>query len=297
MRKPAGRRRRKQAAKGMARLRGGEFLMGTNDPRGFPSDGERPVRRVRVDPFFIGKCAVTNAEFEEFIRQTGYATEAERFGWSFVFHLLVPPELQSQVDQAALIAPWWLKVDGAFWKSPEGPGSNVIDRPDHPVVHVTWNDAVAYCEWSGARLPTEAEWEFAARGGLEQRRFPWGDELEPDGEYRCNVWQGDFPDRNTQADGFMSTAPARSFRANGFGLFNTSGNVWEWCADWFSPGYGRSAPRDNPTGPSAGSARVIRGGSYLCHDSYCNRYRVGARSSNTPDSSTGNMGFRVARGA
>ena len=281
----------------MVRLNGGEFLMGTDDPHGFPSDGEEPVRRVRVDPFFVGRCAVTNAEFAEFARETGYVTEAERFGWSFVFHLLVPPELQNQVDHAALIAPWWLKVDGAFWKCPEGPGSEILGRPDHPVVHVTWNDALAYCQWSGARLPTEAEWEFAARGGLEQRRFPWGDELEPNDEHRCNVWQGDFPDRNTEEDGYLSTAPVKSYRANGFGLFNTSGNVWEWCADWFSADYGRSAPRDNPTGPAAGSGRVIKGGSYLCHDSYCNRYRAGARSSNTPDSSTGNMGFRVARSA
>ena len=164
-------------------------------------------------------------------------------------------------------------------------------------MHITWNDAVAYCEWSGNRLPTEAEWEFAARGGLEQRRFPWGDELEPSGKHRCNVWQGDFPDRNTEEDGYLSTAPVGSYRANGFGLFNTSGNVWEWCTDWFSADYGRAAPRDNPIGPAAGSGRVIKGGSYLCHDSYCNRYRAGARSSNTPDSSTGNMGFRVVRSA
>ena len=166
---------------------------------------------------------------------------------------------------------------------------------EHPAVHVSWNDAVAYCDWSGNRLPSEAEWEFAARGGLEQGRFPWGDDLELNGEHRCNVWQGDFPDRNTEADGYLSTAPVRSFRPNGFGLFNTSGNVWEWCADRFSADFHLTAPRDNPTGPTIGSERVTKGGSYQCHDSYCNRYRVAGRSSNTPDSSTGNMGFRCAR--
>ena len=290
-----GRKKRGRAIEGMVRLPGGDFLMGTEDPNGFPADGEGPIRRVRVDAFQIGKCAVTNADFATFVLDTGYVTEAERFGWSFVFHLLVPPIVQESVNQAAVTTPWWLKVDSASWARPEGPGSSVDDRPEHPVVHVSWNDAGAYCDWSGNRLPTEAEWEFAARGGLEQRRFPWGDDLELNGEHRCNVWQGDFPDRNTEADGYLSTAPVRSFRPNGFGLFNTSGNVWEWCADRFSADFHLTAPRDNPTGPTIGSSRVTKGGSYLCHDSYCNRYRVAGRSSNTPDSSTGNMGFRCAR--
>jgi formylglycine-generating enzyme required for sulfatase activity len=163
------------------------------------------------------------------------------------------------------------------------------------VVHVSWRDAVAFCDWAGLRLPTEAEWEYAARGGLEQKRFPWGDEREPDGEHRMNVWQGTFPSENTLDDGFFGTAPADSFVANGFGLHNTSGNVWEWCADWFDSGYPGVSPSSNPSGPEVGEAKVIRGGSYLCHDSYCNRYRVAARTSNTPDSTTGNMGFRCAR--
>jgi formylglycine-generating enzyme len=186
---------------------------------------------------------------------------------------------------------------GASWRRPEGPGSDLAGRGDHPVVHVSWNDARAYCDWAGLRLPTEAEWEFAARGGLEGKRLPWGDELTPGGVWRSNIWQGTFPTHNTAEDGYVGTAPVDAFPPNGFGLHNASGNVWEWCADWFHPTFHRNGPTDNPTGPPAGQARVIRGGSYMCHDSYCNRYRVAARSSNTPDSSTGNMGFRCARDA
>ncbi len=164
-------------------------------------------------------------------------------------------------------------------------------------MHVSWNDAAAYCAWAGLRLPTEAEWEYAARGGLEQKRLPWGDELTPGGVWRSNIWQGTFPSLNTAEDGYVGTAPVDAFPPNGHGLHNISGNVWEWCADWFHTTFHRHGPTDDPTGPPAGEAKVIRGGSYLCHDSYCNRYRVAARSSNTPDSSTGNMGFRCARDA
>jgi formylglycine-generating enzyme required for sulfatase activity len=163
------------------------------------------------------------------------------------------------------------------------------------VVHVAFTDAVAYCRWAGVRLPTEAEWEYAARGGLEQARFPWGDDLTPDGRHRCNIWQGRFPATNTLDDGFLGTAPVDTYEPNAFGLHNVAGNVWEWCSDWFHPTFHVDAPRHDPTGPPTGMAKVIRGGSYLCHSSYCNRYRVAARSSNTPDSSTGNMGFRVAQ--
>lgn len=193
-------------------------------------------------------------------------------------------------------APWWLNVRGADWAHPTGPLSQWQEIPDHPVVHVSWHDAEAYCRWSGRRLPTEAEWEYAARGGLAGRRYPWGDELSgPVGEHLCNIWQGDFPRENTVKDGFLATAPVRSFPPNGFGLFEFSGNVWEWCSDWFLPKYYRKAPTNNPQGPTIGRGRVMRGGSFLCHDSYCNRYRVAARSSNSPESASSNCGFRTAK--
>jgi formylglycine-generating enzyme required for sulfatase activity len=277
----------------MVMLDGGTFLMGTDDTDGFPADGEGPVREIELRPFWIDPFAVTNERFAGFVRDSGYTTDAERFGWSFVFGGLLPDDFPP--TQGVAQAPWWRQVHGASWKAPEGPETNVENRLDHPVVHVSWRDAAAFCEWAGLRLPTEAEWEYAARGGLEQKRFPWGDEREPDGEHRMNVWQGTFPSKNTLDDGYLGTAPVDSFPPNGFGLHNTSGNVWEWCGDWFDSSYPGASPSSNPSGPEMGEAKVIRGGSYLCHDSYCNRYRVGARSSNTPDSTTGNMGFRCAR--
>lgn len=281
-----------ELTEGMVFLHGGEFLMGTDDQEGFPGDGEGPIRRVVIDPFYIDPCAVSNAEFKAFVDATGYVTEAEAFGSSFVFHLLVPPEAAAKVTQVVQHTPWWWNVEGASWRNPEGPGTGVEDRMDHPVIHISWNDAMAYCKWSGKRLPTEAEWEYAARGGLVQKRYPWGDLLKPEGEHRCNIWQGKFPDKNNASDGYAGTAPVRAFAPNGYGLYNMSGNVWEWCSDWFSASFHVNGPRDNPQGPPAGAARVLRGGSYLCHKSYCNRYRVAARSRNTPDSSTGNIGFR-----
>ena len=279
---------------GMVRL-GGDFLMGSDDDAGFASDGEGPVRRVSVVPFHIDTHAVTNRQFARFVRSTRCRTEAELFGWSFVFYSFVPRRLARTVDRAVEGAQWWWRVDGAYWRRPEGPGSDIKARMDHPVVHVSWNDAQAYSRWVGKRLPTEAEWEVAARGGLERKTYAWGDELTPDGEHQCNIWQGAFPTHDTAEDGFGGTAPAKSFEPNGYGLYNVAGNVWEWCSDWFSPTFHLDGPREDPKGPPAGTNRVIRGGSYLCHDSYCNRYRVAARSSNTPDSSTGNMGFRCAR--
>lgn len=276
----------------MIYLSGGEFLMGTDTQDGFPADGEGPVRKVVVNPFYIDACTVTNAQFKEFIEDTGYQTEAERFGWSFVFSHLVSAKTSKDVTNVVQGTPWWWMVEGARWDRPEGPDSTIEDRLHHPVIHVSWNDAMAYCKWAGKRLPTEAEWEFAARGGLEQKKYPWGDLLRQDGKWMCNIWQGEFPTHNTVQDGYRATAPAKAFEPNGYGLYNVSGNVWEWCADWFSPTFHVTGPRDNPKGPNRGNARVTRGGSYLCHRSYCNRYRVAARSSNTPDSSTGNMGFR-----
>jgi len=276
---------------------GGTFLMGTDEGR-FPADGEGPVRAVRLDGFRIAATTVSNRQFAAFVDATGHVTDAQRFGSSFVFHLLLPDDFPP--TQGVAGAPWWRLVDGADWAHPAGPQSDLSGVWDHPVVHVSWTDAAAYCEWAGLRLPTEAEWECAARGGLEQKRFPWGDELTPDGVTMCNIFEGTFPTLNTAADGYVGTAPVDSFPPNGFGLHNVAGNVWEWCADWFSathPAAADDRPVANPTGPPEGAAKVMRGGSYLCHDSYCDRYRVGARTSNTIDSSTGNLGFRVAADA
>lgn len=281
---------------GMVHLPGGTFLMGTEDTSGFPADGEGPVRAVTLDSFWIDCCAVTNESFYEFVNKTNYQTEAERFGWSFVFAGDLPDGgASAQEHDSVAGVDWWKRIYGATWHAPEGPGSTIAERMTHPVVHVSWNDAAAYAEWAGKRLPTEAEWEYAARGGLQQTLYPWGDELTPGGEHHCNIWQGEFPHRNTADDGYTSTAPVDSYPPNGFGLYATTGNVWEWCADWFSPTWHLSASRHNPVGPPAGAARAMRGGSYLCHASYCNRYRVAARSSNTPDSSTTNIGFRCVR--
>lgn len=287
-------RRRGPLRGGLVKLPGGEFAMGTDDAEGFPADGEGPVRPVRVSPFAIAATTVTNAQFAAFVKETGYVSDAQRFGWSYVFHLLLNDEARRDATQVMAEAPWWVAVQGADWRHPHGPGSDASTIPNHPVVHVSWHDALAYCAWAGCRLPTEAEWEYAARGGLEGARYPWGDELNPRGEHRANIWQGRFPDVNTAEDGWVGTAPARSYRPNGYGLYDTAGNVWEWCQDYWGTSWGVSHPQVDPTGPDHGTARVVRGGSYLCHASYCNRYRVAARTSNTPDSSSGNTGFRCA---
>lgn len=282
----------------MVHLQGGTFLMGTEDEEGFPADGEGPVREVTLDGFYMDRTTVTNEQFAAFVKATRYRTDAEKFGYSYVFHLLLSPPLRRQLILAGRTLKgleWWIHVEGADWQHPEGPGSGWVQRKKHPVVHVSWRDAQAYCEWAGKRLPTEAEFEYAARGGLVQKRYPWGDTLEPGGQHHCNIWQGRFPDHNTKADGFIGTAPARHYPPNGFGLYQMAGNVWEWVFDWWSTDFHVNGPRVNPTGPPLGDRRVTRGGSYLCHHSYCNRYRVAARTSNTPDSSTGNTGFRCVR--
>jgi len=294
-------RRRTQSGStsGMVQLPGGIFRMGTDTDAGFPQDGEGPVREVTLDPFYIDIHPVTNRRFREFVEATRYKTEAEKFRWSFVFEGDIPRK-----DYARLVkdtvrgAEWWCRVDGANWKHPEGPESIIKTRWDHPVVHVSWNDATAYATWAGKRLPTEAEWEYAARGGLDQAIYPWGDDLTPNGKHLCNIWQGRFPEYNTAEDGYTSTSPINAYPPNGYGLDGITGNAWEWCADWFSPSFHRADAlhtRINPTGPATGTARLMKGGSYLCHKSYCNRYRVAARSSNTPDSTTTNMTFRCVR--
>ena len=265
-------------------IEAGSFRMGTEDPDRNRADGESPVRSVDVPAFRIDPACVTNAEFAAFVAETGYVTEAEEFGWSFVFGALLEREVR-RASPKPPGTPWWRAVDGARWDAPEGPGSTVTDRGDHPVVHVSLRDAEAFAGWCGMRLPREAEWEKAARGGLDQARYAWGDELTPGGEHRCNIWQGAFPVRNTLEDGFLGTAPVRSFPPNGFGLYEVAGNVWEWCSDRWTTGQAQSLD---------GDVRVMRGGSYLCHDSYCNRYRVAARSSTAAEDASGNKGFRLA---
>lgn len=284
------------SVEGMVKLDGGSFFMGTDNDEGFAADGEGPIREVTLDPFYVDTAPVTNDQFSEFVRATQYVTEAERFGWSFVFQGHIPPEHVSRlVDQRAPGTQWWCKVDGSDWRHPEGPDTSITARAHHPAVHVSWNDAAEYARWAGKRLPTEAEWEYAARGGLEQKIYAWGDELTPGGRHLCNIWQGEFPIRDTAEDGFSAPAPVTAFPANGYGLYAVAGNTWEWCADWFHPTYHVAATRVNPVGPAEGTNRAMRGGSYLCHKSYCNRYRVAARTSNTPDSATTNIGFRCVR--
>jgi formylglycine-generating enzyme required for sulfatase activity len=270
----------------------GTFRMGDSTGDRNRTDGETPVHEVDVTAFEIDATSVTNADFERFVASTGYITEAERFGFSAVFHLALAAPSADVMGPAAG-TPWWVGVRGADWRHPGGRDSHIAELSDHPVVHITWHDALAYCAWAGRRLPTEAEWERASRGGLEDAKYPWGDDAVDAGGWRANIWQGSFPDHNTVADGWLTTAPVRSFEPNGFGLWQTVGNVWEWCADWFDPRYYSNSPGQDPHGPPTGSGRVLRGGSYLCHISYCNRYRNSARSSNTPDSSMGNAGFRT----
>ena len=279
---------------GLVRLAGGTFLMGSEDPGAYAEDGEGPVREVTLSPFRLDRHAVTNARFAEFVAATGHVTDAELVGTAFVFGGFLPDDFPP--TRGVVEAPWWREVEGADWAHPEGPQSDVADRAEHPVVQVSWDDALAYCAWAGRRLPTEAEWEFAARGGLEQQRFPWGGSLTPGGEHRMNVFQGTFPGRNTAQDGYAGTAPVDAFPPNGHGLHNMTGNVWEWTADHWSTTWHREQERPlvDPRGPQVGDRRALRGGSYLCHSSYCWRYRTSARMSSTPDTPTGNVGFRCA---
>lgn len=259
---------------GMIFIKGGEFLMGSEG--GMPH--ESPVHRVSVKSFWIDKHEVTVKEFEEFVKAANYKTEAEKFGWSGVF------DLKSGE---------WTRGNGADWRNPDGDGKKPL--PDEPVTQISWNDAAEYAKWAGKRLPTEAEWEFAARGGLEQNIYAWGNELRPNGNPVANWWQGSFPDKNTIEDGFLKRAPVMSFAPNGYGLFDMSGNVWEWTADWYDANYYENSPKENPKGTNSGTERSLRGGSWMCAENFCSNYRVSGRSSATPDSGLNNLGFRLVR--
>lgn len=270
---------------------GGVAIVGTDAPV-FRDDGEGPARRVTLAAFRMDACAVTNARFAAFVAATGHRTDAERFGWSFVFRDFLAP---GQMAESPDATPWWCKVDGACWHAPEGPGSSVADRPDHPVIHVSWTDAVAFAAWAGGRLPSEAEWEHAAQGGDCGARFPWGAEEPTDATgHLCNIWQGDFPRRNTVTDGYAGPAPVGRFAANPYGLFDMAGNVWEWTADPFRIRSLGSAAKARTRAAAAAKERVMKGGSYLCHRSYCYRYRIAARVGHSPDTSAGHTGFRLA---
>jgi sulfatase modifying factor 1 len=280
----------------MVQVPGGSFQMGTDrDEGGFPDDGEGPARAVILAPFWIDRYSVTKRQFSRFVKATGYVTEAERFGWSFVFHNQLHGKLRANAKQAVQGIEWWWRVDGCDWAHPEGPGSRLKGRLEHPVTHVSWHDAQAYAAWAGKRLPTEAEWECAARGGRESLIYPWGMELEESGAFHCNTWQGDFPHTDSAADGFAGTCPVDAYVPNDFGVSNVMGNVWEWTNDWWSNDWHLTGSRDNPIGPEQGSAKVVKGGSFLCHISYCNRYRCAARTQNTTDSATCHTGFRCVR--
>jgi formylglycine-generating enzyme required for sulfatase activity len=276
----------------LVRLPGGRYTVGTNASP-LPQDGESPTRVVQVKPFAIDPIAVTNDWFCEFVVATGYLTDAERFGWSLVFAGFAAEE--DRLATSAAAPSWWRRVNLANRRQPEGPHSSLAGRLDHPVVHVSWNDAAAFAAWAGGRLPTEAEWEYAAAGGRRKAVFPWGDREPDDTTFQpCNIWQGKFPTHNSGADGHLGTAPVRSFAPNAFGLFNMVGNTWEWCADAFRVRSLARAAKQRNEGARATSERLLKGGSYLCHRSYCYRYRIAARTGASADSSTGHVGFRVA---
>jgi sulfatase modifying factor 1 len=309
------------APTGMVWIRGGEFTMGTDSKLGW-SD-EKPAHQVRVDGFWIDETEVTNAQFRTFVESTGYVTTAEKAPSVEEILSQMPPgtpaPTKDQLVAGSLVftmtdgpvdlkdySKWWKWTPGANWQHPEGPDSDLTDREPHPVVHVSWDDAVAFAKWAGKRLPTEAEWEFAARGGLIEKPYVWGDEAPSDTRIHANLWQGEFPCKNSEVDGFTRTAPAGTFKPNGYGVFDMAGNVWEWCADAYDQqAYGRRAGQGviaNPLGeqsvdsrnPLSGS-RSQRGGSFLCNDQYCSRYRPSARHGLAPDTGMSHVGFRCVK--
>ena len=309
----------------MILIKGGSFLMGSTDEDKLARNVEKPPHEVTVSDFMIDKTEVTNAQFAAFVEETGYVTKAERdIDWQELKVQLPPgaqkpPEEMLKAGSMVFTPPasavplnnirgWWSWVTGANWRHPEGPGSDINDRADHPVVHVAWDDAVAYAKWASKRLPTEAEWEYAARGGLKENVFTWGNDPFSDEKPQANIWQGEFPHQNSEADGYTRTAPVKTYAGNGFGLFDMSGNVWEWCSDWWRVDLyrhraGKGAPVIDPDGPpnffdprhAHESQRVTRGGSFLCHDCYCAAYRPAGRRGTAFDTGMSHIGFRCAR--
>ncbi len=250
---------------------------------------ESPVHEVSVDAFYLDTHEVTNFEFAKFVEAAGYVTEAERWGWSLGF------DPDAETTERVPGVEWWVKMDKADWRHPVGPESSIEGKGDYPVVQVSWNDAVAYCRWAGKRLPTEAEWEYAARGGLTQKSYPWGDALQPQGRAMANTWEGIFPVSDSAEDGYAALSPVGSYPPNGYGLYDTAGNVWEWCEDWYYGDYYRASPKENPRGPSQGVEKVMRGGSWLCAPNYCHGYRVSHRNHGGIDTGLNHVGFRCAK--
>ena len=313
------------APAGMVWIPGGGFTMGSEDAGS--KLNEKPSLKVTVDGFWLDEHDVTNAEFRRFVEATGYKTTAERpVDWEQLRKQVAPgtpkpPDemllpgslvftpLAGPVDLGDMNA-WWRWTTGASWRHPEGPGSNLDGRESHPVVQVSWDDAMAYAKWAGKRLPTEAEWEYASRGGLEKKRFAWGDEFKPNGRYMANTWTGEFPHKNTKEDGFTGTSPVKSYPPNGYGLYDMGGNVWNWVSDWYRPDTHARQKLEpschNPQGPSSSynpghpyenQERVTKGGSFLCHPSYCESYRPSARRGTPPDTGMSHIGFRCAMSA
>jgi len=311
-----------RAPQGMAYIPGGTFTMGGKSGQAAPD--ELPRHEVMVAPFFMDETEVTNRQFLAFAEAAGYVTVAERaIDWEEMKKQL-PPDTPKPPD--SLLAPgalvfhaasspvppgdvsqWWRWAVGASWRHPEGPGSSIEGKMDHPVVQVAWEDAAAYARWAGKRLPTEAEWEWAALGGLDDPVYPWGNEPAGQGKPRANFWQGLFPYENTQEDGFYGTAPVKNFPPNGYGLYDMAGNVWEWCADWYHAEYYRQLAEggavEKPPGPETSfdpiepftPKRSMRGGSFLCNDAYCSGYRVARRMKSSPDSGLNHTGFRCVK--